>query len=99
MSGFRGAASRPARIAIVGAGIAGLVCARTLVERGLSVCLFEREAWPGGRLATRRGEVLSFDHGVQYFTTQDPQFEPVVRQWQAAGIVAPWRGRTRVLAG
>jgi predicted NAD/FAD-dependent oxidoreductase len=87
------------RIAVVGAGVAGLTCARALVDRGLRVRVFERESCPGGRVATRRIDALCFDHGVQYFTTQDLRFEPVVRQWQAAGIVAPWRGRTMVLAG
>jgi predicted NAD/FAD-dependent oxidoreductase len=98
MSGFR-ATGRPARIAVVGAGIAGLSCARALVELGVRVRMFERESCPGGRVATRRIEALCFDHGVQYFTTQDLRFEPVVHQWHADGIVAPWRGRTMVLAG
>src|SRR6266853_3010661 len=94
-SGIERAAAQ--RIAVVGAGIAGLACARTLVEGGAQVRVFERESCPGGRVATRRIGALCFDHGVQYFTTQDPRFEPVVRQWQAAGMVAPWHGRTMVL--
>jgi renalase len=88
-----------ARVAVVGAGVAGLACARALSERGLRVRVFEREACPGGRLASRRLDALSFDHGVQYFTTQDARFEPVVRAWEAAGIVARWSARTIVLIG
>ncbi len=88
-----------ARVAVVGAGVAGLACARALSERGFSVRVFEREVCPGGRLASRRLEALSFDHGVQYFTTQDARFEPVVRAWEAAGIVARWSARTIVLIG
>jgi renalase len=99
MSGSAVAGDRAARIAVVGAGIAGLACARALSERGVRVRVLEREACPGGRVATRRVDSLSFDIGVQYFTTQDPRFEPVVRQWQAAGIVECWRGRTMALAG
>jgi NAD(P)-binding Rossmann-like domain len=90
---------RLARIGIVGAGIAGLACARTLTERGLRVRLFEKESCPGGRIATRRLETLSFDYGVQYFLAQDSGFEPVVRQWEAAGLVAAWNARTVALAG
>jgi predicted NAD/FAD-dependent oxidoreductase len=99
MSGSSADGGRIAHVAVVGAGIAGLACARALVERGVRVRVFEREGCPGGRVATRRIEALSFDHGVQYFTTQDSRFEQVVRQWQAAGIVARWHGRTTVLAG
>jgi predicted NAD/FAD-dependent oxidoreductase len=93
------ACHRVARIAVVGAGIAGLAYPRTLLNQGLRARVFERDLCPGGRLATRRVESLSFDHGVQYFSTQDARFEPVVRQWEAAGIVAPWDGRTVALAG
>jgi len=96
----RGAkAGRAARIAVVGAGVAGLACARALSEHGFVVRVFEQEAHPGGRLATRRLDALSFDHGVQYFTIQDHRFEPVVRAWQSAGIVARWSARTVVLDG
>jgi predicted NAD/FAD-dependent oxidoreductase len=98
MPGRRGPGHR-ARVAVVGAGIAGLACARTLVEKGLQVRVFEREACPGGRIATRRVDMVCFDHGVQYFSTLDARFEPVVRQWEAAGIVAPWTGRTVCLDG
>ena len=84
---------------MVGAGVAGLACARALTERGLRARVFEREAYPGGRLASRRLETLCFDYGVQYFTTQDSRFEPVVRAWLSAGIVACWSARTIVLAG
>lgn len=93
------AGGHAARVAVVGAGVAGLACARALSERGFRVRVFEREGCPGGRLASRRLDALSFDHGVQYFTTQDARFEPVVRSWQSAGIVARWAARTIVLVG
>jgi renalase len=48
-------------------------------------------------LATRRLEALTFDHGVQYFTIQDPRFELLVRKWETDGIVADWGGRTVAL--
>jgi len=89
---------RRAHVAVVGAGVAGLACARSLAERGLAVRVFEREAHPGGRLGSRRLDGLSFDHGVQFFTTLDSRFEPVVRGWLSAGVVVPWAARTKVLA-
>ncbi len=99
MPGHALSGDRAARIAVVGAGIAGLACARTLVDRGFRVRVFEQDGCPGGRMATRRIDSLCFDHGVQYFTTRHPRFEPVLRQWEAAGIVACWTGRTVALAG
>lgn len=46
-------------------------------------------------MATRRAQVgdqtLHFDHGAQYFTVTDERFRGQVRDWEAAGVVAPWR--------
>lgn len=46
------AAAAPRRFAVVGAGIAGVACARTLLQAGHAVTVFEREAAPGGRMAS-----------------------------------------------
>ena len=53
----------------------------------------------GGRMATRRGEHASFDHGAQYFTAHVPAFHAAVAQWQAAGVVTEWKGRIVVWDG
>jgi hypothetical protein len=42
------------RVAIVGAGIAGLSCATALAQAGLDIALFEKSRGPGGRMSTRR---------------------------------------------
>ena len=44
------AAPRPRRVAVVGAGPAGITCACTAARRGHEVTLFEREDRPGGML-------------------------------------------------
>ena len=45
-------------------------------------------------MATRRADDgLRFDHGAQYFTVRDPEFERYVQEWAAEGIVAAWDGR------
>lgn len=80
-------------MAIVGAGVAGLACARTLHGGGLAVTLIDRGRAPGGRLATRRSGAHAFDHGVQYFTARDERFARVVRSWADGGIVARWDAR------
>ena len=41
-------------VAVVGAGLAGLACARRLAEAGVHARVFEAQRAPGGRLATRR---------------------------------------------
>jgi len=46
--------ARPRRVAIVGAGFAGLACAETLVAAGVDVTVFEAESRPGGRVLTDR---------------------------------------------
>ncbi|MCP5401180.1 MAG: NAD(P)-binding protein [Novosphingobium sp.] len=82
------------RIGIVGAGMAGLACARVLADRGGDIWLFDKGRGPGGRMSTRRvatplGEA-AFDHGAQYFTARHPRFVEVVNGWQHRGLVAPW---------
>ncbi len=82
------------RVAVVGAGIAGLVAARTLSDHGLDVHVFDKSRGIGGRMATRRiDDVIRFDHGAQYFTARDERFTRQVHSWIHDGIVAPWHGR------
>ncbi|MDO8681849.1 MAG: FAD-dependent oxidoreductase, partial [Acidobacteriota bacterium] len=90
------------RAAVVGAGIAGLSAARTLVDAGQQVVVFEKAAGPGGRMATRvvrnveksRGTAdLAFDHGAQYFTVRDPRFAAAVDQWERDRLIAKWTPR------
>ena len=78
------------RIAVVGAGVAGLACAGRLRDAGHAVTVFERGDRPGGRVATMRTEVGGFDHGAQYLTARDPTFVAEVARWHADGVVAPW---------
>jgi predicted NAD/FAD-dependent oxidoreductase len=82
------------RIAIIGAGMAGLACAQALRASGHTPVLFDKGRGAGGRMATRRiataaGEAM-FDHGAQYFTARDPAFQAQVAQWAADGVVARW---------
>lgn len=82
------------RVAVVGAGISGLTCARTLADHGIDVVVFEKSRGAGGRMATRRtAEGAQFDHGAQYLTVRDGRFERYVKSWLQDGIVAPWESR------
>ncbi len=78
------------RVAVVGAGLAGLTCARELTQAGLVVTVFEKSRGVGGRLSTRRVDWATFDHGTQYFTARDPLFMDWVSGLMARGIVSQW---------
>ena len=87
-------------VVIVGAGIAGLACARRLVQAGVRPVLFDKGRGIGGRVATRRADGLQFDHGAQYVTAKGADFSAVLRNLVAAGDAAPWpdgSGRARVV--
>ncbi len=78
------------RMAVIGAGIAGLSCAQELRRGGHEVVVFEKSRGIGGRIATRRTpEDLRFDHGAQFFTVQSKAFRQFlagdVKKWQAVG--------------
>ena len=83
------------RVALVGAGLAGLSCAERLREAGHDVCLFDKGRGPSGRAATRRGEGWACDHGAQYFTADHPGFAAQVRRWCDAGVAVEWTPRLR----
>ena len=78
------------RVAIIGAGVAGLACARKLADAGLAPVVFDKGRGLGGRLATRRVDGLQFDHGAQYITARDSGFAAVLRRMQVAGAVGLW---------
>ncbi|MDP9380129.1 MAG: FAD-dependent oxidoreductase [Chloroflexota bacterium] len=75
---------------VVGAGLSGLLAARTLCDRGWEVTVLDKGRGVGGRLATQRIEDGVFDHGAQFFTVRGEQFEQMVSEWWAAGIVEEW---------
>lgn len=80
-------------IAIVGAGLSGLCCARELQAQGHTVVVYEKNAELGGRAGTRQTEIGGFDHGAQYFTARSPDFQQEVVHWRKSGWVEPWNGK------
>ena len=78
------------RIAIIGAGITGLACAKTLKEAGFQPVLFDKGRGIGGRVATRRADNLHFDHGAPYIHTNDDNFSYVLRGLIDTGNADIW---------
>ncbi len=84
------------KIAMIGAGLGGLMCSRILTDHGLQVTCFDKSHRPGGRSATRvvRDHLsLAFDHGAQYFTCKDQRLQPFVDSWCQDGHIARWNGK------
>lgn len=84
------------KVAIIGAGIAGLSCASELQSHGTTVDIFEKSRGPSGRMSTRRTPNWSADHGAQYFTARDPRFIQEVKNWIKAGSAAIWKPKLKV---
>lgn len=76
-------------VAIIGAGMAGISCARTLVQAGVSVQLVDKGRGIGGRMATRRVTLgtddLTFDHGAQYLRPMGDSFAQTLHDGGARG--------------
>jgi predicted NAD/FAD-dependent oxidoreductase len=82
-----------ADVIIVGAGIAGLSCARTLREAGRRTIILEKSRGVGGRCATRRVHGQAVDHGVAFLHGSDPEFLSTVRSLKGATLLDPWPRR------
>ncbi|WP_082562802.1 MULTISPECIES: FAD-dependent oxidoreductase [unclassified Rhizobium] len=79
------------RIGIIGAGMAGLTVARALSSIA-DIGVFEKSRGVGGRMATRRIDEVSFDHGAQYFTIRSDRFHDSLKAGQADGVIQSWNG-------
>lgn len=87
-------------VAVIGAGIAGLACARRLAQAGLRPVLFDKGYGIGGRVATRRVEGLQYGHGAQYVTARGEGLATVLRDLEtpsAAALGADGSGRGRMV--
>lgn len=60
------------KVIVVGAGLAGLTCAKVLAERGAGVSVFEASDGVGGRVRTDEREGFLLDRGFQVYFTAYP---------------------------
>lgn len=82
------------RIAVIGAGLAGLACARVLRRAGAYVEIFEQDRIIGGRMATTRVGVVPYDHGAQYLTARSAQYRAFIGELCNSGYATPWKPST-----
>ena len=74
--------------AVIGAGMAGIVCARTLQQAGHKVTVLESQLYIGGRMGSHHTPHGSFDTGAQYFTVRDDRFAEALAT--VPGVCRPW---------
>ena len=67
-------------VLVIGAGMAGLIAAAELRRAGRRVLVLDKSRGGGGRLASRRIDGATFDHGAQFITTRDPRFADLIEQ-------------------
>nr|WP_308129313.1 FAD-dependent oxidoreductase [Actinoplanes polyasparticus] len=77
-------------VVVVGAGIAGLACARELGDAGVPARVLERSDEPGGRLASVSLDGRFADIGAAYVTADDPSFQGRLQSWRIEGLARPW---------
>ncbi len=77
---------------IIGAGIAGLACARRLHQAGRETLLLDKGRGVGGRCATRRVDGQPVDHGPAFLHGSAPGFLDALRETPGKRL-EPWPAR------
>lgn len=79
-------------IAIVGAGLAGSLCAHLLSQSGQTVCIIDKSRGSGGRASSKRLEGdISCDLGTPYIVAKHPDTLALLKQLTKEHIAAPWK--------
>ncbi|MFZ9969968.1 MAG: FAD-dependent oxidoreductase [Bacteroidia bacterium] len=72
--------SQEAKIAIIGAGVTGIIMARSLQDQGISFDWYEESSDVGGLLATDLHNGFALDHGFQVIQTGYEVLLPLFKQ-------------------
>ena len=84
------AATRSTDTVVVGAGIAGLACARALDGAGRPPVVLERSRGVGGRCATRRVSGQPVDHGAAFLHGSNEGFLTKIRAVGGTRVLDGW---------
>lgn len=83
-------AVNPVDVAVVGAGLAGLICAQQLKQAGYRVVVVEKSRGLGGRLATRRLHHSCADHGVRSLDVQGQLSQHLIQALLTSEVIHLW---------
>jgi renalase len=82
-------------VVVIGAGLAGSICAKKLANKDYKILILEKSRGVGGRAATRRIEGFPVDHGLQYLKIQPdpaPELAELLQQLCDRQIIESWHG-------
>ncbi|MGB3651744.1 MAG: FAD-dependent oxidoreductase [Rivularia sp. (in: cyanobacteria)] len=77
-------------IIVIGAGMAGLVCAQQLTQAGYSVRVIDKSRGVGGRVATRRLFDTKADHGACYLKPKGEILQRLAKLLVSKGDLEIW---------
>lgn len=83
-------------IAIIGAGLSGLVAANRLAQAGHEITVFEKSRGFGGRMATRYksgDRSVKFDHGTAYLSASGAEFKSFLNHYAESGVLKKWTNK------
>lgn len=89
---------------IIGAGLAGLSCARTLQQKNLSYLILEKDKRPGGRIKTDVVDGFRLDRGFQVLQTGYPEAQQTLDYNELqlkkfpAGVAVFHNGKLNIIA-
>ena len=75
---------------IVGAGITGLSVAEYLKTQIPDLAIIEKSKSVGGRMATRRDSLATYDHGAQFYKHSTERPFPWHNRWLQSNKTQPW---------
>lgn len=83
--------SKVNKVAVIGAGIAGLSVARKLHDTGVPVVVLDKGRRLGGRISTRIQHERQFDFGAQYLSPHSRKSAVLFSKWRKADWITQWR--------
>jgi photolyase PhrII len=86
---------RPGRVAVIGAGFAGLALARTLHDHGMDVTVLEKSRGTAGRASARRDGERTLPLGADHVVPRGAHFRRWIAGFAEGGLVSAVR-RTSV---
>ena len=78
------------KIAIIGAGVAGLTALQTLKQQDCYVTVFDKSRGSGGRLSSKKSGASSWDMGAQFMRAHTKEFKAQLKAWETDGWIAHW---------